>query len=183
MERYRAGQLTKPQKRPQAALMEETESESLCSAKARRRTQGRARPGLRSCAPCTPWTSAGGAVPRTTRTRAMRLGARLPLTEGRLQSHADLWLTPLTGVVPTACGGMVRRPGPGRPRAARAGRRDGGRGEDSPRQSMLAVMAAALRSTAEGDFRAAGAAPRAAPARDVLLLLAVKGARRVLRIG
>ncbi|MFI8308537.1 hypothetical protein ACIF80_35095 [Streptomyces sp. NPDC085927] len=73
--------------------------------------------------------------------------------EGQLQSHSDLWLTPLTGVDPAAHGGVwsgVLDQADGmllaRVEAVEAA------GEDSPLQNMLAMMGVARRSTAEGDL-------------------------------
>ncbi|MEU7596564.1 hypothetical protein AB0B79_26550 [Streptomyces sp. NPDC039022] len=79
--------------------------------------------------------------------------------EGRLQSHADLWLTPLTGVDPVAYGGawsdvldQADRVLLARAEAAEAA------DEDSPLQNMLAVMGVARRSAAEGDLGVAATA-------------------------
>jgi hypothetical protein len=73
--------------------------------------------------------------------------------EGRLQSHADLWLTPLTGVDPAAYGGrwadfldQADRVLLARVEEAAAA------GEDSPLQNMLASMAVARRTAAQGDL-------------------------------
>ncbi|MBK3603299.1 MULTISPECIES: hypothetical protein [unclassified Streptomyces] len=73
--------------------------------------------------------------------------------EQRLQSHADLWLTPLTGVDPTAYGGVwsdfldqADRLLLARVDEAAAA------GEDSPLQNMLAMMAVARRTAAQGDL-------------------------------
>ncbi|MFI9311106.1 hypothetical protein [Streptomyces triculaminicus] len=79
--------------------------------------------------------------------------------EQQLQSHADLWLTPLTGVDPAAHGGawadvldqadrvLVARVD----EAAAAG-------EDSPLQNMLALMDMARRAAAKGDLGVAATA-------------------------
>ena len=79
--------------------------------------------------------------------------------EGRLQSHADLWLTPLTGVDPAAYGGtwsdvldQADRVLLARVEEAEAA------GEDSPLQNMLAMMDVARRSAAEGDLKVAATA-------------------------
>lgn len=79
--------------------------------------------------------------------------------EQRLQSHADLWLTPLTGVDPKAYGGVwfdvldqADRVLLARVKEAEAA------GEDSPLQNMLAVMDVARRSAATGDLGVAATA-------------------------
>jgi hypothetical protein len=73
--------------------------------------------------------------------------------EGLLQSHADLWLTPLTGVDPAVFGGVwadvldqADRVLLARVEEAAAA------GEDSPLQSMLAMMGVARRAAARGDL-------------------------------
>ncbi|MFF4534213.1 hypothetical protein ACFY1P_33700 [Streptomyces sp. NPDC001407] len=73
--------------------------------------------------------------------------------EQQLQSHADLWLTPLTGVDPAAHGGawadvldQVDRVLVARVDQATAV------GEDSPLQNMLALMDVARRAAAKGDL-------------------------------
>ncbi|MFD3485018.1 hypothetical protein [Streptomyces sp. NPDC058665] len=79
-------------------------------------------------------------------------------TEQLLQSHADLWLTPLTGVDPAAHGGAWSDVLDQADRAllARAEREAGG--EDSPLQSMVTMMGMACRSAAEGDLEQAAVA-------------------------
>ncbi|MFI9311459.1 hypothetical protein [Streptomyces triculaminicus] len=74
-------------------------------------------------------------------------------SEQQLQSHADLWLTPLTGVDPAAYGGawadvldQADRVLLARVEEAAAA------GEDSPLQNMLAVMDVARRAAARGDL-------------------------------
>ncbi|MET7356160.1 hypothetical protein [Streptomyces mirabilis] len=78
--------------------------------------------------------------------------------EQRLQSHANLWLTPLTGADPQAYGGawadfldQADRILVARVEEAAAV------GEDSPLQSMLAVMDVARRAAASGDLELAAA--------------------------
>ncbi|MFF5475350.1 hypothetical protein [Streptomyces achromogenes] len=75
-----------------------------------------------------------------------------------LQSHADLWLTPLTGVDPAAYGGAWSEVlnQADRVLLGRAEREAGG--EDSPLQSMLTMMGMASRSAAEGDLEQAAVA-------------------------
>ncbi|WP_329295945.1 hypothetical protein [Streptomyces sp. NBC_01455] len=79
-------------------------------------------------------------------------------TEQLLQSHADLWLTPLTGVDPAAYGGAWSDVLDQADRAllARAEREAGS--EDSPLQSMLTIMGMACWSAAEGDLKQAAVA-------------------------
>jgi hypothetical protein len=79
--------------------------------------------------------------------------------EGRLQSHADLWLTPLTGVDPAGYGGVWCEVLGQADRVLHAWvEKAEAVGEDSPLQSMLTVMAAARRSAVEGDLGAAATA-------------------------
>ncbi|MFD4144558.1 hypothetical protein [Streptomyces sp. NPDC058572] len=76
--------------------------------------------------------------------------------EERLQSHADLWLTPLTGVDPQAYGGAWADvlDQAGRVLLARV---EAAAGEDSPLQNMLAMMDVARRAAARGDLGVAAA--------------------------
>ncbi|MER7827016.1 hypothetical protein ABTX85_31155 [Streptomyces sp. NPDC096097] len=76
--------------------------------------------------------------------------------EQQLQSHADLWLTPLTGVDPAAYGGAWADvlDQADRVLLARVGE-SAAAGEDSPLQNMLALMDVAQRAAARGNLRVA----------------------------
>ncbi|MFJ7496749.1 hypothetical protein ACIQZB_37445 [Streptomyces sp. NPDC097727] len=88
---------------------------------------------------------------------SMRCGTVLDYrsAEQLLQSHADLWLTPLTGVQPESFGGVWSEVLDQADRVLldRAEREAGG--EDSPLQSMLTMMGLACRSAAEDDLKQA----------------------------
>ncbi|MFJ2565831.1 hypothetical protein ACIO02_23235 [Streptomyces sp. NPDC087568] len=73
--------------------------------------------------------------------------------EQRLQSHADLWLTPLTGIDPAAYGGMWADFLDQADRVLLARVDEAAAvGEDSPLQNMLAMMDVARRTAAQGDL-------------------------------
>ncbi|MGW1776213.1 hypothetical protein [Streptomyces sp. NPDC002104] len=76
--------------------------------------------------------------------------------EQQLQSHADLWLTPLTGVDPAAYGGVWSDVLDQADRVLLARVEEAGaEGDDDPLQNMLAVMGVACRSAAQGDLAVA----------------------------
>ncbi|WOT40627.1 hypothetical protein [Streptomyces coeruleorubidus] len=75
--------------------------------------------------------------------------------EGVLQSHADLWLTPLTGVDPAAYGGVWSEILDQADRVLLARVEEAAAGEDSPLQNMLVMMAVARRAAARGDLAVA----------------------------
>ncbi|MFI7360106.1 hypothetical protein ACIBTP_40085 [Streptomyces avidinii] len=73
--------------------------------------------------------------------------------EQQLQSHADLWLTTLTGVDPQALGYVWSDVLDQADRVLLARFEEvGAEGQDSPLQNMLAVMDLARRAAAEGDL-------------------------------
>jgi hypothetical protein len=77
-------------------------------------------------------------------------------TEQLLQSHADLWLTPLTGVDPKAFGGNwadVLREADWVLQARLE--EHGDVGEDEPLLSLASIMGIACQNAAEGDFQQA----------------------------
>ncbi|MEV5084024.1 hypothetical protein AB0K74_36285 [Streptomyces sp. NPDC056159] len=79
--------------------------------------------------------------------------------EQRLQPHADLWLTPLTGVDPKAYGGVWSDALDQADRVLLARVQEAAAaGEDSPLQPMLAMMAVARRAAAKGDVQVAATA-------------------------
>lgn len=76
--------------------------------------------------------------------------------EQQLQSHADLWLTTLTGVDPQALGHVWPDVLDQADRVLLARVEEvGAHGEDDPLQNMLAVMGLACRVAAEGDLEVA----------------------------
>lgn len=75
--------------------------------------------------------------------------------EQLLQSHADLWLTPLTGVDPQAYGGVWSDVLDQADRVLLARAEESAPGEDSPLQNMLAMMDVARRSAARGELAVA----------------------------
>ncbi|MYS39133.1 hypothetical protein K388_07207 [Streptomyces sp. KhCrAH-43] len=76
--------------------------------------------------------------------------------EQQLQSHADLWLTSLTGVDPQALDYVWSDVLDQADRVLLARVEEAGAdGEDSPLQNMLAVMGLACRAAGEGDFEVA----------------------------
>ncbi|MCX4553110.1 hypothetical protein [Streptomyces sp. NBC_01500] len=76
--------------------------------------------------------------------------------EERLQSHADLWLTRLTGVDPAEYGGVWSEVLDQAHRALRAQIEEAAAsGEDSPLRNLLPSIASARRSPAKGDFEVA----------------------------
>ncbi|MGW7200721.1 hypothetical protein [Streptomyces chryseus] len=74
--------------------------------------------------------------------------------EERLQSHADLWLTRLTGIDPAAYGGVWSDVlhHADRVLRARIAEAESAGGEASPLRSMLPSIASARRSAARGEF-------------------------------
>ncbi|MFE2611850.1 hypothetical protein ACFXDI_53295 [Streptomyces mirabilis] len=80
-------------------------------------------------------------------------------TEQVLQSHADLWLTPLTGVRPETYGGVWSDVLDQAERVLNEHlEQDGDADEDGPLQSMMTMMWLARRSAAEGDLMQAASA-------------------------
>lgn len=80
-------------------------------------------------------------------------------TEQVLQSHADLWLTPLTGVDPAAYGGAWADVLDQADRVLLARVEEAAAvGGDSPLQNMLATMDVARQAAARGDLGVAATA-------------------------
>ncbi|MGW0608898.1 hypothetical protein [Streptomyces sp. NPDC002640] len=79
--------------------------------------------------------------------------------EEQLQSHAELWLTPLTGVDPAAHGGAWRDV-LDHARGVLLARADegAGAGQDGPLQHMMLPLGMARAAAARGDLAAAAAA-------------------------
>ncbi|MGR3875670.1 hypothetical protein ACUXZZ_44845 [Streptomyces graminifolii] len=87
----------------------------------------------------------------------MRLRPDFRPTEQLLQSHADLWLTPLTGVRPETYGGVWPDVLDQAERVVRERlEQEGDADEDSPLQSVGTMLWFACRAAHEGDLIQAG---------------------------
>jgi hypothetical protein len=78
--------------------------------------------------------------------------------EQLLQSHADLWLTPLTGVRPETYGGVWSDVLDQATACCERLQQDADADEDGPLQSMMTMMWLARRSAAKGDLLQAASA-------------------------